>query len=106
MVGRWGMSSAIGPVAVLPSDGKGPLLPGVAETSDETQRLVDGEVRRLVDDAYADVIALLMHHRAKLDALAEALLDRETLDEEDAYAAAGVERPPAEPPHPQAVVPA
>src|SRR5262249_27076716 len=30
MVGRWGMSSAIGPIAVLPRDGAGPLLPGVA----------------------------------------------------------------------------
>ena len=39
MVGRWGMSSAIGPVAVLPRDGAGPLLPGVAEVSPDTQRL-------------------------------------------------------------------
>src|SRR5713226_606694 len=36
MVGRWGMSSAIGTVAVLPMDGQGPLLPGVAEVSQET----------------------------------------------------------------------
>ena len=38
MVGRWGMSEAIGPVAVLPEDGQGPFLPGVSETSEDTQR--------------------------------------------------------------------
>ena len=38
MVGRWGMSPAIGPVAVLPADGEGPLLPGVAQTSEDTQQ--------------------------------------------------------------------
>src|SRR4029078_11068297 len=48
MVGRWGMSDAIGPVAVIPRDGSGPLLPGVSEVSPETQRLVDDEVRRIV----------------------------------------------------------
>ena len=52
MVGRWGMSEAIGPVAVLPADGMGPFLPGVSETSQSTQRLVDEETRRLVEDAH------------------------------------------------------
>ena len=33
MVGRWGMSAKLGPVAVLPADGQGPLMPGVSETS-------------------------------------------------------------------------
>ena len=92
MVGRWGMSDAIGPVAVLPRDGSGPLLPGVAEVSPDTQRLVDKEVRRVVDEAYREVLTLLERNRDKLDALAAALLEHETLDEEDAYAAAGVER--------------
>jgi cell division protease FtsH len=92
MVGRWGMSDAIGPVAVLPRDGSGPFLPGAAEVSPETQRLVDDEVRRIVDDAYQDVLALLRDNRDKLDSLANALLEHETLDEADAYAAAGVPR--------------
>src|ERR671934_260551 len=52
MVGRWGMSEAIGPIAVLPRDGSGPLLPGVAEVSPATQKLVDDEVRRIVDQAH------------------------------------------------------
>jgi cell division protease FtsH len=92
MVGRWGMSDAIGPVAVLPRDGSGPFLPGVAEVSPDTQRLVDEEVRRVVEEAYREVVHLLEENRGKLDALAAALLEHETLDEEDAYAAAGVER--------------
>ena len=59
MVGRWGMSSAIGPVAVLPRDGSGPFLPGAAEVSPHTQQLVDDEVRRIVDEAHKQVLALL-----------------------------------------------
>jgi cell division protease FtsH len=92
MVGRWGMSSAIGPVAVIPRDGTGPFLPGAAEVSSDTQRLVDQEVRRIVDEAHQQVLSLLRENRGKLDSLASALLEHETLDEEDAYAAAGVAR--------------
>jgi cell division protease FtsH len=95
MVGRWGMSRAIGPVAVLPADGMGPLLPGVSETSAETQRLVDEEVRRIVEEAQTETTELLQSHRSNLDALVAALLERETLDEADAYAAAGLSREPA-----------
>jgi cell division protease FtsH len=89
MVGRWGMSDKIGPIAVLPSESAGPFLPGVSETSQETERLVDHEVRRLVDDAHTEVTQLLSAHREQLDNLAHALLDAETLDAIDAYAAAG-----------------
>jgi cell division protease FtsH len=92
MVGRWGMSSAIGPIAVIPRDGTGPFLPGAAEVSPDTQRLVDEEVRRIVDESHKEVTALLEENRSKLDSLATALLEHETLDEEDAYAAAGVAR--------------
>jgi len=90
MVGRWGMSGAIGPVTVIPSDGQGPFLPGAAGVSEETQRLIDEEVRRIVSTAREEVIALLNENRDKLDSLAEALLEHETLDQEDAYAAAGL----------------
>ncbi len=102
MVGRWGMSRAIGPIAVLPADGMGPLLPGVSETSEATQRLVDEEVRRIVETAHAEVSELLRAHSGNLDSLVAALLERETLDEADAYAAAGLPRnhSPAELPQP------
>src|SRR5436309_1857880 len=92
MVGRWGMSSAIGPVAVIPRDGTGQFLPGVAEVSPATQKLVDDEVRRVVEEAHDEVVALLHENRDKLDSLAAALPEHETLDEEAAYAAAGVPR--------------
>jgi cell division protease FtsH len=92
MVGRWGMSAAIGPIAVLPDEQLGPLLPGVAEVSPATQQLVDEEVRRIVEDAHRAVTKLLTGHRDQLDRLAEALVAAETLDEDAAYAAAGVDR--------------
>ena len=97
MVARWGMSDAIGPVAV--SDGRrdGMLLPGGAEVSEHTQQLVDEEVRRLVDDAERETVALLHGERDRLEALARALLERETLDQPEAYEIAGVEPPMAEP---------
>jgi cell division protease FtsH len=92
MVGRWGMSSALGPVALIPREGANAFLPGAAEVSPDTQRLIDGEVRRIVDESHEQVVALLQQNRGKLDSLANALLEHETLDEEDAYAAAGVTR--------------
>jgi cell division protease FtsH len=92
MVGRWGMSPAIGPIAVIPRDGSGPFLPGAAEVSSSTQQRVDDEIRRIVDESHQQVLALLKQNRSKLDSLATALLEHETLDEEDAYAAAGVPR--------------
>ena len=97
MVGRWGMSDAVGPVAVIPRDGYGPLRPGAADVSPETHKLVDDEVRRIVGDAHEEVTTLLTDNRERLDALANALLQQETLDEADAYAAAGVTRPRSAP---------
>jgi cell division protease FtsH len=94
MVGRWGMSPAIGPIAVLPADGAGPLFPGASETSETTQRLLDEEVRRIVESAHKDVTELLSEHRSNLDSLVGALLEHETLDEPDAYEAAGLTRNP------------
>jgi cell division protease FtsH len=96
MVGRWGMSDKLGPVTLLPADGQGPLLPGAAETSPQTQWLVDQEVQHLVEEAHAKVTQLLTEHRSQLESLTRALLAEETLDAPDAYAAAGVSGPRAE----------
>jgi cell division protease FtsH len=90
MVGRWGMSDAIGPVVVLPSESSGPLLPGASETSEATQQLVDAEVHRVVETAHERVTELLTSHRDQLESLTRALLAAETLDAGDAYAAASV----------------
>jgi cell division protease FtsH len=93
MVGRWGMSDAIGPVAVTDGRQDGPLLPGALPASPLTQQLVDEEVRRIVEGAEADVIELVERERERLEALANSLLERETLDQPEAYEVAGVEVP-------------
>jgi cell division protease FtsH len=90
MVGRWGMSAAIGMVAVLPSDGANPWS---ELASPRTLELLDEEVRRTVEASYDEVTALLAAERSRLDALADALLERETLDQIDAYRIAGLAEP-------------
>jgi cell division protease FtsH len=92
MVERWGMSAKVGFLAVAPRDGVGPLLPGAEPVSEATKELIDAEVRRIVDEELDRVRSLLTDHRENLDALVEALLENETLDEADAYAAAGIPR--------------
>jgi cell division protease FtsH len=99
MVGRWGMSEKIGPVSVLPGPNDEPLLlPGTGPggPSAETMELVDSEVRVIVDTCYTEALAKLTANRNKLESLTQALLERETLDEIDAYAAAGIPRPARE----------
>ncbi|MFJ2819577.1 ATP-dependent zinc metalloprotease FtsH [Streptomyces toxytricini] len=89
MVGRWGMSERIGRLTAVPSDGQSPYgLVAAPATLDA----VDAEMRRIVDECYSEACRLLREHRPKLDALAEALLANETLDEAAAYAAAGIPR--------------
>jgi cell division protease FtsH len=92
MVARWGMSEKVGFVAVAARQSQGLLLPGAEPASEATQELVDAEVRRIVDAEQESTRKLVAEHRDRLDALAEALLEHETLDERDAYAAAGIER--------------
>jgi len=89
MVGRWGMSATVGMMAALDGDNRGNASP-------ETLALLDVEVRRIADEAYADIVSLLREERDRLDALAEALLVHETLDAEDAYRAVGLVRPVVE----------
>ena len=91
MVGRWGMSPAIGPVAVVPARRRraaparrrGDLRP--TRSGSSTRRCVASS-----RSPHAQVLSLLRENRPKLDSLAKALLEHETLDEDDAYAAAGV----------------
>jgi cell division protease FtsH len=94
MVGRYGMSETLGPVAVTEGrqDGGG-LLPGADVPSPETQQLVDEETRRIIETAEDEVIALLTSERNRLESLAHALLERETLDQDEAYSVAGVTEP-------------
>jgi cell division protease FtsH len=96
MVGRWGMSPAVGPVSVLPGPGEEPLLfPGGNDgISEETRQRVDEEVRRILEECQAAALDTLRENRGRLDALSHALLEHETLDEPDAYRIAGIERAP------------
>jgi cell division protease FtsH len=96
MVGRWGMSDAIGLVSVLPGPGDDAMFfPGTAGTTSEaTREIVDREVRRIVEECYRLALEKLRDNREKLESLTKELLDKETLDEEDAYRAAGFERKP------------
>jgi cell division protease FtsH len=93
MVGRWGMSDRIGTLSVLPTDGD-PRMMGI---SDGLLDMVDDEVRRIVADCYAEARRLLRENRHRLDALVEALLKQETLEEAAIYAVAGIDRPPPPP---------
>ena len=90
MVGRWGMSDVIGPLAVSEGRQNGMLLPGVDQPSPGTQQMIDDEARRIVETAERDVINLLTRERSRLEALAHALLERETLDQDEAYRVAGI----------------
>jgi cell division protease FtsH len=58
--------------------------------SPATQEKVDLEAQRIVEAAEHEVIALLERERRRLDALAHALLEHETLDQPDAYRVAEV----------------
>ena len=92
MVERWGMSEKVGFLTVAPQNGRSPLLPGAEPVSEATQELIDAEVRRIVDEEHEATTRVVSDNRERLDNLAEALLERETLDEIDAYAVAGIDR--------------
>jgi cell division protease FtsH len=90
MVTQWGMSSALGPVSLTSEDGQlsgtGPSTweeGGRQAISEWTARLVDEETRRIIKECDVKAVALVRDHRALLDKLATALLERETLDERD-----------------------
>jgi cell division protease FtsH len=97
MVARWGMSEELGPLAIADGPQDGFLLPGSTPASPATLERLDVETRRIVDAAEDEVTGLLERERGRLDALAHALLERETLDQADAYRIAGVEEPALEP---------
>ncbi|MGO8724532.1 MAG: ATP-dependent zinc metalloprotease FtsH, partial [Acidimicrobiales bacterium] len=91
MAGRWGMSPAIGPVSVLPPPGQESPF-GFDGVAPATKDLIDAEARRIIEECYGQAVTTLRSSRDRLDRLARTLLDRETLDEEEAYAAAGISR--------------
>jgi cell division protease FtsH len=97
------MSEAIGPVTVIDENRDPFTRPDI---SPSTQELIDSEVRRIVDECYGAAINTLKEHRHQLDALASALLDKETLEESEAYSVAGITRPATVDDRPMVSIPA
>jgi cell division protease FtsH len=91
MVGRWGMSDAVGPISALPRSAGDNYMPA-GELSQHTLKLIDEEVKRIISECAEEAKSLLAEHRDQLESLAQALLERETLEEADAYAVAGIRR--------------
>ena len=97
MVTRWGMSDRLGMVQLAPREN--PYLPGAEgygagrPYSEQTASAVDEEVLRILRESHEQAVRLLTKHRAALDALAQALLARETLDEQEILQVTGL--PPA-----------
>jgi cell division protease FtsH len=82
MVTRWGFSDAVGRVALAENQEEVFLGHSVARTqniSEETARKIDHEVRRLVDEGFEEARRLLSENKDQLEALAQALLEFETL---------------------------
>ena len=91
MICRYGMSERFGFQAFYERSEftADPLPPAFSE---ETSRAIDAEVKKLVDEAYADAKRLIGKNRDKLESLAAALIERETMDGRDVEALLGVER--------------
>ncbi len=86
MVTQFGMSDVIGLMSVGEREQEvflGREFGSRRETSEQTAQMVDGEVKRLLDEAFATALRLLNEHRDLLDRIANALLDRETIDRDD-----------------------
>ena len=85
MVREFGMSPAVGPIGFPP--GESTYLGGQELSSrpyaEATQRVIDREVGKLLQDAEQRAITLLIDHREALDRLTELLLERETIDGSD-----------------------
>ncbi|HMW54696.1 MULTISPECIES: ATP-dependent zinc metalloprotease FtsH [Candidatus Accumulibacter] len=83
MVTRYGMSDALGPMVYGENDGEvflGRSVTTHKNMSEATMEKVDAEIRRIIDEQYALARRLLDKHRDKVEAMAEALLELETID--------------------------
>jgi len=86
MVTQFGMSEVIGPLAVGDKEQEiflGREFAQRREISERTAQMVDDEVKRLIDEAYARAMGIISENRELLDRIADALLERETIDRDD-----------------------
>ena len=83
MVTEWGMSDALGPMVYAENEQEvflGRSVTSTKNVSEATQQKVDAEVRRIIDEQYALARRLLDENRDKVHAMANALLEWETID--------------------------
>ncbi len=80
MVCSWGMSTKLGMVEYGENESTAFMGRGSSNYSPDTAQKIDEEVKRLIDESYAQAKELLLKHKDKLDAIAQALLEYETLD--------------------------
>src|SRR5690606_9285410 len=100
MVTRWGMSEKLGMMQLAPRENQylGGGMGGYGSSkpfSEETARIIDQEVFKIIKESEEEAQRLLRQHRGTIDALAEALLARETLDEQEILEVTGL--PPSPP---------
>ncbi len=88
MVTKWGLSEKLGPLLYEEDEGEVFLGRSVTQrknVSAQTAADIDNEIRAIIDQCYGRARALLLEHRDKLDAMAEALMQYETLDSEQIH---------------------
>ncbi|HUZ20306.1 MAG TPA: ATP-dependent zinc metalloprotease FtsH [Acidimicrobiales bacterium] len=93
MVREWGLSDKVGPIG-FSTEGPGRLSPiglPMRPYAEDTQRLIDEEVTRLVREAETRATKLLSSHRAELDRVIALLLEKETVDGEELLRVVGIE---------------
>lgn len=78
MVTKYGMSDNLGPIDF---QGKEPYE--MQMFGENIGDKIGEEVKKLIDIAYSDALSLLQQHRDKLDMIAQALLEKEKINEED-----------------------
>ena len=106
MVTRWGMSDQLGMVQLAPRQNEWVGVGGFGGSkpySDETARLIDVEVARIIDECHKEAKRLLQQRRKELDALVAALMTRESLDETEILDVTGLPRAPPLPDRPALV---
>jgi cell division protease FtsH len=101
MVTRWGMSERLGMVQLAPREnrylgGSGGFV-GERPFSERTAEVIDAEVMKIIGACHDEAKRLLQSHRKQLDALVEALLSRETLNEQEILEVTGLPPAPALP---------
>ena len=95
MVTRWGMSDRLGLVQLAPRENPYLTLPGYSGASafsEETAKVIDAEVLKIIGESHKEAKRLLTEYRKQLDALAETLVARETLNEQEILDVTGLSR--------------